>query len=237
MLSNGNERSIGLVRGSEVSPAWPRSLILETSRNRWVRVSGKDVRAGGVISAIVCAAWLGLSAQASERPFSMVDGEVPAVRDEAPCTATSMRLPDNVRVDGEFLSRIRVMLRRSPTFREQCERLAAAPWVHVAVRLNPLLYDRQDLRAATTIQRPQPQLIVAVVSLQGLADPAMWVSHEFEHLIEQIEAIDLERLAAARIVAWPSGTGMFETLRAIRAGEIVLDEVRANEHVANFVDE
>lgn len=215
------------------------------------------MRAGGVF-AIACSLLLmaaglhaserpGASPAAAEREVPVVNpagsrGEVPVSpgtgsAEPSPCTAASMRMPVNVRVDSGIMPRVRQMLRRSPTFRAQCAQLAAASWVHVAVRLNPMLQDRHGVRAVTAIQRPQPQLIVAIVSLQALADPANWLSHEFEHLIEQIEAIDLERLAAARTEVWASGTGMYETLRAIRAGEAVLDEVRSHDQHANFVEE
>lgn len=213
-------------------------------------MNGKGVFAGGVRAALCALCTLGsvalaATATAAERPDAalaaleaLMDGgasDVPAPTD-APCTASSARMPSNIRVDADFLPRVRQMLRRSPTFRAQCERLAANPWVHVAVRLDPTLYDRHSFRAATTIQRPQKKLIIAVVSLQGLADPAMWVSHEFEHLLEQIDAVDVAGLADQRYEAWPSGSGMYETVRAIRAGESVYAEVNGHERASNFVD-
>ena len=197
---------------------------------------GKGVIAGGVFACLFGLA-LARPAVAGERPFGFtVDGASDLVATDAPCTAASQQLPTNVHVDADVMPRIRQMLQRSPTFREQCQRLAANLWVHVAVRLDPTFHDRHAIRAATVIQRPQAKLIIAVVSLQGLADPAMWVSHEFEHLIEQIEAVDVASLADQRILAWPSGSGMYETLRAIRAGEAVLGEVRGHERDSKFVD-
>ena len=53
-----------------------------------------------------------------------------------------------------------------------------------------------------------------------------WIAHEFEHLIEQLEGVDLRDLAHRRQGVWHSGDEMFETERAIRAGVQVMHEMR-----------
>lgn len=193
----------------------------------------RGVYAGGVLACVVS---LWAAPAVAERPFLSAAPEIPSAATEAPCTAASTRLPPNIRVESDLLPRVRVMLRRSPTFREQCQRLADNPWVHVRVRVEPTYFERRSYRAYSVIQRPQTNLIVAIVTLQGMADPAIWVSHEFEHVIEQVEAVDLDSLADGRRQAWRSGDGMFETARAIRAGETVIDEVRDNRADHNFVE-
>lgn len=152
------------------------------------------------------------------------------------CAARSGRLPVNVLIDELLAPRVQLMLERSATFREQCRRLAAAPWVHVGVRLGPYFLDRLGYRAYSTIQRPQPKLLIAVVTLQASAEPSLWIGHEFEHLVEQIDEVDVVRLASRLRDAWHTRQGMVETGRAVRAGNRVFDEVRTAVTQDNLVD-
>jgi hypothetical protein len=136
-------------------------------------------------------------------------------------------MPVGVRVDSAFVPRLQEMLERSPTFRAQCRRLAETPWAHVAVRLD-LGADRMPVvKAWSVIQRPQRQLIVAIVNIQPNVDPAIWLSHELEHIIEQIDQVDVRGLASRFDHAWYLTRGMFETSRAVQVGQAVLSEVRA----------
>lgn len=142
------------------------------------------------------------------------------------CAAQDGRLPDSVRVDEPLQPRIQLMLARSSTFREQCRRLASAPWMHIAVRQGPYFMDRHGFRAYSIIQRPQPRLFIVVVTLQASADPALWVGHEFEHLLEQLDEVDVRKQADTLRDAWHTRQGMVETGRAVRAGYRILSEVR-----------
>lgn len=157
-------------------------------------------------------------------------------RGDGVCAAQSGRLPVNVRIDESLAPRVQLMLERSATFRGQCRRLAAAPWVHVGVRLGPYFLDRYGYRAYSTIQRPQPKLLIAVVTLQASADPSLWIGHEFEHLVEQIDDVDVARLASRLRDAWHTRHGMVETGRAVRAGNRIFDEVRTAVTQDNLVD-
>jgi hypothetical protein len=118
------------------------------------------------------------------------------------------------------------MLQRSRTFREQCRRLAASAWVHVGVRLDPRVFETRSYRAVSEIQRPNPNLLIALITLQVLTDQAVWLAHEFEHVLEQVDSIDVAELADRKQAAWRVGPHMFETKRAIAAGEAVAAEVR-----------
>jgi hypothetical protein len=160
--------------------------------------------------------------------------QLDALPETAACSA-SAGLPSSIRVPREIRGRVETMLTRSPTFREQCRRLAAAPWLHVLVRLTADL-TAGSIRARSTITRPQPRLMLAVVDLAGSADPAIWLAHEFEHLVEQIDGVDLATLVADPLQAWQVQIGTFETRRAIRAGEAVSDEVHSNRRSDKFVD-
>ncbi|MGE3510993.1 MAG: hypothetical protein AB7N65_19150 [Vicinamibacterales bacterium] len=194
-------------------------------------MNDRRVRAGGVFAFICALASVGA---ASARPNAAPGTDASAL-EATPCTAVSARLPDNVRMHRDLLPRVRVMLRRSPTFRRQCHRLAEAPWVHVAVGIDPAFNDHRRFRAMSVIQRPNPALLLAVVTVQALADPAMWVAHEFEHILEQMERVNLTELAEKRKAVWRTSEDVFETARAVRAGEAVLAEVRGDDD-HNFVD-
>jgi hypothetical protein len=68
--------------------------------------------------------------------------------------------------------------------------------------------------------------VVAFVSIGASPDPAEWLAHEIEHVIEQLEGVKLHALAAMNQNVWRTSRDTFETDRAIRAGRAVLDEVR-----------
>jgi hypothetical protein len=51
------------------------------------------------------------------------------------------------------------------------------------------------------------------------------ISHELEHVIEQLDGVDLAGIARrAPATVWLSGRDSFETLRAIRTGQLVAAE-------------
>lgn len=113
---------------------------------------------------------------------------------------------------------------RSPTFKAQCERLAAAGNLHVVVRLDSSLPSR--CRAVTNIRRRGREMYADVHLPPGRAVIEL-VAHEFEHVIEQVEGLNLRVLARTR------GSGvreiereLFESDRATKAGHVVADEAR-----------
>ena len=117
------------------------------------------------------------------------------------------------------------MLRRSPTFRLQYNRIAASPAVLVGVVFDAVLCDGR-YKAKTTIRRYQSGLILVQVSLGPGFHQEEWIAHEFEHILEQLEGQKLLEQANSRSgSAWFSGADMFETTRAIRAGRAVRDEL------------
>lgn len=176
----------------------------------------------------VCCALCSLVAaelSAEERPSRGGSAVARTTASPAVCVA-STSLPPNVRVERHLLPRVEKILERSPTFREQCRRLAAAPWVHVGVKLNPRVFDTRGYRAVSVIQRPRPNLMIALVTLEVLTDPAVWLAHELEHVLEQVDNVDLEALADRTRGVWRVGSHMFETKRAIAVGAAVAEEVR-----------
>ena len=142
-----------------------------------------------------------------------------------PSTERPARIPDSIQVSDDLLPRLHVMLEKSATFRSQCRRIAEAPQLYVRVKLDMRLTAR-TYRAVTTICRQRSGAIIAAIDITPFGDPAEWVAHEFEHLIEQLDGINLRDLERRGQGAWKSGNQMFETERAVRVGRRVSRELR-----------
>ena len=119
---------------------------------------------------------------------------------------------------------VTAMLRRSETFREQCQRLSDAPLLIVRVEIDPLLVTG-TYRARTVFRRYSSGLLLANVSVGPGGKQAEWIAHEFEHILEQLDGVDLRELAFhGRDGVWFSGPDVIESERATRAGRAVLEE-------------
>lgn len=163
--------------------------------------------------------------QAQPRPASAVvrvyvdeDAENRAV------FATPVSLPANVSIPPAYDDLVEGMLRSSPTFRAQCTRIAAATQLHVVVRRSLLAAPQGAL---TNLTRQSDGRLDAEVELGLFGDTVLLIAHEFEHIIEQLDGVDLGSLAdraGAGVRADPR-TGHFETERAIAIGHRVVREV------------
>ena len=136
-------------------------------------------------------------------------------------------LPANVHLLHDIERPLQRIYERAPSFRAQCDRIAATEGLRVTVRIDPLIPGR--CRAFTVVRR-SGRRILADVHLPPSADHAELIAHEFEHIIEQIEGLDLRKLASVK------GSGVyeveyavFETDRAQAAGKIVKAEARRNQ--------
>ena len=129
-------------------------------------------------------------------------------------------IPANVDA-GVFRHDMIVLLRRSDTFRSQCERLARAPRVHVKIAI---VSDLDSGRAQSAIHRFESGAIHADVFLLFGENYRELLAHEFEHVLEQVEGVDL-RQEVAQGRAWLLPGGAFETRRAFETGVQVLREV------------
>jgi hypothetical protein len=136
----------------------------------------------------------------------------------------SRHLPAAIETNADLRRHMESMLERSATFRQQCLRLEA-PRLRVRIQRDPSLVDK-PYRAITIISRSVDGDIVASVMIGSFGDPTEWLAHEIEHVLEQIEGIDVRGLVHARRGAWPSADGALETIRAIRAGKTVNHEMR-----------
>jgi hypothetical protein len=131
-------------------------------------------------------------------------------------------LPWNVELKGDLRRVLQRLYDASPTFRSQCQRIASATNLSVHVEIYATFLRR--CRAFTIFRRDGHRLRADVHLPPGSALTEM-VAHEFEHIVEQIEGLDLRRLARVR------GSGVreverdvFETDRAQAAGRSVMME-------------
>jgi hypothetical protein len=169
----------------------------------------------GVIT-IVFVSWSGLSSASPD---------VIAAPRESFCGAAAPRMPPRMQVAVDLRRAVEVMLSRSPTFRNQCRRLAVAKLLYVRMRYDGRLAER-SVRARTIVQRYRSGVIIAMVEIRPTGPPEEWIAHEFEHVLEQIEGVRLPELAGRVRGVWRASSDMFETERAIRAGQLVAGEVR-----------
>jgi hypothetical protein len=160
---------------------------------------------------------------------SWAQDDAPGTVGAAPCAALGdvVQMPGTIQVAEDLRRPIELMLRKSPSFRSQCRRIAKVARLYVRVRIDARL-EGKPYRARTTISRQASGVILADIDIKAFGDPTEWLAHEFEHLIEQIEGLELDDLARRRRGAWYSADGMFETDRAIRMGRAVLEEVRGD---------
>jgi hypothetical protein len=139
---------------------------------------------------------------------------------------TSTGVPPNMVIPAAYRHVVVEMFRYSPTFRRQCSRLARAP--DLRIDLTPSLQPGLPAgEALTRIVRRPGGVMEADVQIGPVGDPALLIAHEFEHILEQLDGVDLPSMAArpATGVHLLRGSGHFETDRAIAAGRRVAEEV------------
>ena len=120
------------------------------------------------------------------------------------------------------------MLRDSPTFRRQCVRIAAEPALTVQLAVNPPPR-RSDRRATTRLTRQPNGHLTAVIAIEQIEDLDELIAHEFEHVIEQLDGVNLAARAAlpnTGVTAFGHRNTTFETTRAQRMGLKVVSEIR-----------
>ena len=133
--------------------------------------------------------------------------------------------PPNLSVPSPYRTTVERMIERSPMFRRQCLRLAAAPHLTVIVKmLHPLT---AGPLARTEIKREDGSRLVATVAINPLGDFMELLAHELEHVIEQLDGIDLAvKASVANSGVRSCVDGTFETSRAVRVGSVVAVQAR-----------
>ena len=144
----------------------------------------------------------------------------------AACDAPSPSLPDSIGLDEGLQPMVRWALEHSPRFRQQCRALAAAPRLRATVTI---AYRSVvgTTRARTSFRENPSGTLAAEIEIRSVSELTELLAHEFEHLIEQLDGVDLRALAREG-EAHRLADGAFETARAIAAGHQVAGEIANN---------
>jgi hypothetical protein len=134
-------------------------------------------------------------------------------------------IPTGITVPTTYRPLLESMLRHSATFRRQCRRIALASHLRIVMRSTPLW--PSTARARTRLLTTSEGLL-AYVELTSMVDPVELIAHEFEHVVERLDGVDLRHQASLpRTGVRSCADGSYETLRAQRVGRQVALEVRA----------
>lgn len=128
---------------------------------------------------------------------------------------------------GIYRSVVQEMLKLSPTFRRQCWRITTASDLVVTL-LPGNRSNMMRVRARTRISR-EGRHLVAIIEIFSPDQAAELIAHELEHVIEQLDGVDLASKADAAMSGVKRGEApepAFETVRATRAGTTVAAEIR-----------
>lgn len=135
------------------------------------------------------------------------------------------QIPSNIQVPESFRPIMTNLLAKSPTLRRQCASIAAARHARVTVHLLPRAIPS---RARARIRRYKAGLLRADVEIPAAGNHAELLAHELEHVAEQIEGVNLARMALLRSdQVRRLNDGSFDTLRAHDAGRAAAREVDA----------
>jgi hypothetical protein len=139
--------------------------------------------------------------------------------------AAGTRLPANVHYPASLRPTLDRMWQRSPTFRRQCARLSDAGDLVITLSVGLLpSHRRNQATAVTQIQMRGGRLARADVYL-SISDLEKHIAHELEHIIERIDGVYVELMAARAMHGVERHDGAFETVRAQRTGQTVAREV------------
>ena len=134
--------------------------------------------------------------------------------------------PLNIRIDPLLEPLVVKLLRKSPTVRRQWDAIGASRLVRVSLISSPLLRESTAARARTGVSRYAFGAVRAVVELPSAVDITELLAHELEHVLEQVEGLDLPALAKNGSPGVQElGRGVYETDRARNAGFAAMREV------------
>ena len=132
-------------------------------------------------------------------------------------------LPPNLISVAVLRPALEKMRQSSPIFRRQCRRLAGASHLRVNLLLEELSR-RPSHRARAAMEYRSGLLVSVTIHLTSFDEPVELIAHEIEHVIEQLDGVDLEAYARTGTV-WKREDGAFETRRAIEVGRRVARDV------------
>ena len=124
---------------------------------------------------------------------------------------------------GAYQQLIEQMWRDSPTFRDQCDRLAGEPQLRVVIRgeSRPTTTGARADSAISTLKNGKVSR--ADVVLRSPADSIELIAHEIEHVIERMEGVRLRDQGCTGTSGRPDA---YESCRAVDAGRRVAREVQ-----------
>ncbi|MEP6918333.1 MAG: hypothetical protein ABJC89_21985 [Acidobacteriota bacterium] len=142
-----------------------------------------------------------------------------------PSTPSGPAGPPNLIAAPDIRQLAATMWQGSPTFRRQSARIAAAPGLQISIQQG-MPKPGAPTRAETTCRREAGVLVSATVWIPYGYDAYELLAHELEHIIEQLDDLDLpalERQSGSGV--WGSARGQFETVRATAIGRLVAKEM------------
>jgi hypothetical protein len=164
-----------------------------------------------------------LSALTLLSPTTMPYDRTGSVSSSSRCDAASPSLPPRIAIERGLEPIVRWTLEHSPTFRQQCRILEAAPAITATVRITSQTPGATE-RALSRMRRTPSGGIDALIEIRSSDSLAELLGHELEHVIEQLDGVNLAVLTA-RGDAHRLPSGAFETRRAVAAGQRVEGEV------------
>ncbi len=135
-------------------------------------------------------------------------------------------LPSNLETARVFQPFLNRLWTSSPTFRYQCRRLAGEAGLRVAVLVEDQPGPTLSLHARTILTRQGGTLVSAQIHLKPGLDVPELIGHEIEHILEQLDGVDLSAQTVNGAV-WRTDDGAFETRRAIEVGRRIAREMAA----------
>jgi hypothetical protein len=136
-------------------------------------------------------------------------------------------IPCTVQLSPVFHPVVRQLLAASPTFRAQMQRIAHAPRVRVSVEPAVGGVGGCCTLARTVFRHYTGGAVLARVEIAfplTVTEYAELLGHEFEHIVEQIDRVDLPAMARSGGDARVLADGAFETRRAAQAGRAIAGE-------------
>ena len=136
----------------------------------------------------------------------------------------------NVAIPPVYRALVDAMLTRSPTFRRQYARIACA--VHLSVVVRSKMPSGRRSAALTQMSPKAGGAVEAEIFIPSSSRAVELIAHEFEHIIERLDGVDLRGKARLRAtgVRLTADEDSFETTRAVLAGQRVVREVLERTH-------
>jgi hypothetical protein len=132
----------------------------------------------------------------------------------------------NIRVDDLLEPVVSALLVKSATFRRQWDTISASRFIRVTIVLRLGMQEPGSSRARTEVSHFAHGAIRARIELRNATELTELLAHEVEHVLEQLEGLDLRALARRRGQGVAEvQKGVYETARARAAGLQVYREV------------